>query len=127
MLQHVSRHHMPRRPPSPCPRCGVPVEGGGLCDLHRQQRAALVDQQRGTAASRGYGAKWRAYRAAFLRSHPLCAACAELGVVTPATDVDHIRPHGGDWSLFWDRANHQALCHPCHSRKTATHDGGFGR
>jgi 5-methylcytosine-specific restriction protein A len=28
--------------------------------------------------------------------------------------------------LFWDRSNWQGLCHPCHSAKTATEDGGFG-
>nr|WP_292832122.1 HNH endonuclease signature motif containing protein [Mesorhizobium sp.] len=29
--------------------------------------------------------------------------------------------------LFWDRSNWQPLCKPCHDRKTATSDGGFGR
>jgi 5-methylcytosine-specific restriction protein A len=28
--------------------------------------------------------------------------------------------------LFWDGANHQALCKPCHSTKTAREDGAFG-
>jgi hypothetical protein len=41
--------------------------------------------------------------------------------------VDHIVPHGGDQTLFWDAANHQTLCEPCHNRKTATEDGGFIR
>lgn len=38
------------------------------------------------------------------------------GIVTPATDVDHVTPlrRGGTN----DPANLQALCHPCHSRKT---------
>jgi 5-methylcytosine-specific restriction protein A len=43
-----------------------------------------------------------------------------------ATVVDHIKPHQGDPELFWDSENLQALCAPCHSRKTASEDGGFG-
>ncbi|MCT9125512.1 HNH endonuclease [Cupriavidus gilardii] len=40
--------------------------------------------------------------------------------------VDHIVPHKGDSKLFWSRSNWQALCKPCHDRKAATEDGGFG-
>jgi 5-methylcytosine-specific restriction protein A len=29
-------------------------------------------------------------------------------------------------ALFWDWDNLQGMCRQCHSRKTATHDGGFG-
>ena len=43
-----------------------------------------------------------------------------------AREVDHIEPHKGDDTLFWDQDNWQPLCKPCHSRKTATEDGGFG-
>jgi 5-methylcytosine-specific restriction enzyme A len=32
----------------------------------------------------------------------------------PATVVDHIEPHRGDTGRFWDKANHQPLCKPCH-------------
>jgi 5-methylcytosine-specific restriction protein A len=28
--------------------------------------------------------------------------------------------------LFWNRSNWQSLCHSCHSRKTASEDGGWG-
>ena len=40
----------------------------------------------------------------------------------PASVVDHIKPHKGDYDLFWDEANHQALCKRCHDIKTATED-----
>ncbi|MCG7623196.1 HNH endonuclease [Epibacterium sp. Ofav1-8] len=63
--------------------------------------------------------KWKAARIAYLRQHPLCVDCGELGVIEAATDVDHIIPHKGDPKLFWVRSNWQALCHRCHSRKTA--------
>lgn len=44
-----------------------------------------------------------------------------------ATIVDHKVPHKGDKALFWDSTNWQSLCKPCHDRKTAREDGGFGR
>lgn len=49
-----------------------------------------------------------------------------MGVHTPAKHVDHVVPvaRGG---AELDASNLQSLCHPCHSRKTALHDGGFGR
>ncbi len=50
----------------------------------------------------------------FLREHPLCVLCSQIGGGTAATVVDHIQPHRGDYDLFWDPTNHQALCKPCH-------------
>jgi 5-methylcytosine-specific restriction protein A len=38
--------------------------------------------------------------------------------LTPATAVDHIQPHRGDYELFWDSDNWQPLCATCHGRKT---------
>lgn len=46
-------------------------------------------------------------------------------MVVQATDVDHIVPREQGGSDQW--SNLQALCHSCHSKKTATEDGGFGR
>ena len=85
------------------------------------------DDRRGTAQQRGYTSKWQAYRLHFLRHHPLCRLHEERGEVVAATVVDHIVPHKGDRQRFWDKANHQALCKPCHDAKTAREDGGFGR
>jgi 5-methylcytosine-specific restriction endonuclease McrA len=39
----------------------------------------------------------------------------ELGRVEPSTVVDHKVPHKGDYKLFWDPKNHQALCATCHN------------
>ena len=86
-----------------------------------------VDERRGSSASRGYGSRWQAYRAAYLREHPLCAECESDGAITPATVVDHIIPHKGDAGLFWNPANHRALCKRCHDRKTAKEDGRWGK
>jgi 5-methylcytosine-specific restriction protein A len=62
---------------------------------------------------------WKAARKGYLAKHPLCVQCTELGLVVPATEVDHIIPHRGDRGLFWKRSNWQGLCKPDHSRKTA--------
>lgn len=83
-------------------------------------------EPRESAASRGYGAKWRKARLAHLQEHPLCAECHKTGRITPATVVDHITPHKGNMKLFWDSNNWQALCASHHSQKTAREDGGFG-
>lgn len=41
--------------------------------------------------------------------------------------VDHRIPHKGAASLFFNRGNLWLLCKLHHDRKTAMHDGGFGR
>jgi 5-methylcytosine-specific restriction protein A len=84
------------------------------------------EERRESSAKRGYSYKWQQARKGFLSKHPLCVQCELVGVVTASTDVDHIVPHRGDKELFWTRSNWQALCHSCHSRKTATEDGGWG-
>ena len=123
---------MPDRPLRPCRRVGCSAltrSASGYCDAHagdveakRQARQADYDRRRGSASARGYGARWRAIRAAVLRDEPLCRACAAAGRTTPATDVDHIvaRARGGTD----ERGNHQPLGHSCHSSKTAREDGG---
>ncbi|MDO0945928.1 HNH endonuclease [Chromohalobacter israelensis] len=81
-------------------------------------------ERRGTAASRGYGHKWRKAREAYLKQHPLCVFCQQRGRLTPATVVDHIEPHRGDMKLFWRRSNWQSLCKPCHDRDKARIEAG---
>lgn len=95
----------------------------------RRGRARIRERpvdRRPTATQRGYDARWRKYRRAFLSLNALCRECGKHGRLTVATVVDHIVPHQGDPKLFWDRSNHQPLCHQCHSRKTVKEDGGFG-
>lgn len=82
--------------------------------------------ERRLVTGRMYGRKWRAARLSFLADNPLCVECAKRNRIEGATDVDHVVPHKGDLILFWRRSNWQALCHECHSRKTASEDGGFG-
>jgi 5-methylcytosine-specific restriction protein A len=98
--------------------------------IHRPaERPRHHDERRGTAAQRGYGARWQKYRRWFLcqPQNAICVRCKAEGKATPPTVVDHITPHRGNEQLFWDPANHQPLCEGCHNHKTATEDGGFGR
>ncbi|HBO0862562.1 HNH endonuclease [Pseudomonas aeruginosa] len=78
------------------------------------------------STQRGYGYRWQQARARYLAKHPLCRLCSDAGKVVEATEVDHIIPHRGDTELFWQESNWMALCKVCHSKKTATEDGGFG-
>lgn len=88
------------------------------------QPVSQPSERRGTAASRGYGHKWRKAREAYLKQHPLCVFCQQRGRLTPATVVDHIEPHRGDMKLFWRRSNWQSLCKPCHDRDKARIEAG---
>lgn len=67
-----------------------------------------------SSTRRGYGYKWQQARAGYLAKHPLCVYCEQAGRVTEATVVDHRVPHQGDQKIFWDKANWQSLCKPCH-------------
>lgn len=57
---------------------------------------------------------WTNGRLLFLAQHPLCTRCHNAGRITPATVVHHVKPHKGDLVLFWDQANWQSVCAPCH-------------
>lgn len=78
------------------------------------------------SAARGYGYAWQRYRAGYLTRHPLCVMCQDSGLVVAATVVDHITPHRGDPLLFWDEANHQALCTACHNGRKAREEAQAG-
>lgn len=106
----------PRKLPTPCnyPNCPN-LTHDRYCDEHKGQ----ADAHRGTAAERGYDARWRKYRKWFLKRNPLCVECLKEGRTEPATVVDHVTPHRGDMELFWDTSNHAALCLSHHNAKSA--------
>ncbi len=116
---------MPGRIKRECKKPGcraLTASSSGYCSEHESESYLRYDRYRLSSSSRGYDEKWRRYRSWFLSLHPLCVRCGGI-----ATVVDHIIPHKGDAALFWDGANHQALCKHCHDIKTAREDGGFGR
>lgn len=100
---------------------------GRYCEAH-QHLEKQYDQQRGSAAARGYDHKWRAARDRFLRQpeHMFCEECLRNGKHELATVVDHRIPHKGDERLFWDETNWRPLCTTHHNRVTVLNDGGFG-
>jgi len=61
-----------------------------------------------------HGRRWRKIRRQWLTDHPFCVFCEARGILTPATEVDHIQKHNLDPVLFYDLNNLQSLCSPCH-------------
>lgn len=110
---------MANKPLRPCKQLGCTnLSVNTYCDQHTKQKADY-DKHRGTAAQRGYGARWRKARAYYLQRNHTCVKCGEL-----ATCIDHIIPHKGNYELFWNQSNWQALCTSCHNRKTRLEDMG---
>ena len=68
---------------------------------------------------------WLRIRASQLAAEPLCRCCKARGVVTPATEVDHVDGHAAT-AHDYRRENLQSLCATCHSTKTAIENGSFG-
>ena len=59
--------------------------------------------------------RWQRLRKLQLAHEPLCRMCAEDGIATVATVVDHVVPHEGDWNLFVT-GKLQSLCDLHHNR-----------
>jgi len=122
---------MPYRSRYPCgwPGCPEIIRDGRYCEEHSKQDQQQQDQDRPTAAARGYGARWRRLRGMVLHREPVCrdpfGIHAKNNEVVASSEVDHIIPlaRGGTNKLI----NLQALCKSCHSKKTILLDGGLGR
>jgi 5-methylcytosine-specific restriction protein A len=69
-----------------------------------------ADRARGSARARGYTAAWDRTSIAYLQANPICKACEAAGLTALATVTDHVVPHRGDRSLFWDAGNRQPAC-----------------
>lgn len=130
---------MPAAIPKPCahPRCNELLGKGKYCTTHARKAEAERRQRYGSAAQRGYDANWQRYRKNFLAEYPLCGmspnkrreaafGCRAGGRVTAAREIDHIIPRAERMDLFWEPANHQALCRECHRLKTADDARGEG-
>lgn len=73
---------------------------------------------RPSAYNRGYTGRWNRERKIFLQHNPLCIECVHGRRAVPATEVDHIIPHKGNYELMWDVNNWSPLCKMHHSQKT---------
>jgi 5-methylcytosine-specific restriction enzyme A len=91
-------------------------------EKHAQSKEYEQRPERKMMKSRRY----REARLMFLNEHPLCMECLKIGLTVASTHLDHIKPHHGDYELFWSVDNWQALCGSCHSSKTDREEGGFG-
>lgn len=127
----------------PTPRCPNLTESGP-CEVCRKTRYKDVEP-RGSAASRGYGASWRAFRVEFFTAlasagiPPVCGAtlpngpqtcdsqCSAQGYAAFTSEdgtelhLDHEPPLTGaernDPTKVCDKDRIQLLCRACHSRK----------
>ncbi len=101
---------MALKPLRPCRHPGCPeLTREGYCPKHKPVKAP----RRTSAEYHGWYnlCVWTDdLRPAQLLREPWCRACAQRGIRTRATVVDHITPHRGDWTKFIDRDNLQSLC-----------------
>ena len=104
------------RPPNFFANARLPVPPGLLPRKPANATGRDADPRRALPLN---GSAWQRLRASVLSGEPLCRHCAARGIVTEATDVDHISGDPGDNSS----ENLQPLCHSCHSRKTASDHG----
>ena len=85
----------------------------------KKRKAKLYSTWQRSEDNKFYSSReWRAFRASYLKRHPLCIRCKQIGITMPATIVDHIVPiiQGGD---KWNENNLQPLCYVHHGKKTA--------
>ena len=127
---------MPNKPKKPCTKCRRNLTTERFCDdcktkVKRREKATRqqYDKRRGTAAERGYNAKWRKERKLYLSEpdNQLCAICLKDGKVTASECIDHIIPHKGDKNLFWDINNWQPSCLKCNTKKAIREEGALAR
>jgi 5-methylcytosine-specific restriction enzyme A len=58
--------------------------------------------------------RWQKARAIQLAAYPVCSRCERKGVSELANVVNHITPHKGDLVKFYNTANFESVCKPCH-------------
>lgn len=109
---------MPSKPPRPCrvPGCAnKTTHANGYCDDHQDRHQPWTKKQ-SNQSGRG-GRPWRRLRQQIMmRDQGLCQACLRKGVVTPAQEVDHIKPIAEGGRDI--ESNLEAICKPCHKVKT---------
>jgi 5-methylcytosine-specific restriction protein A len=110
---------MPNRLKRPCAEPGCPAIGTqSRCAVHHREERQRYASRR--APQQRLGPGWYRLRYAVLQRDPICVICRTV----PSSEADHKIPRrqGGLDTL----ENLQGACKPCHSRKTASRDGGWG-
>lgn len=111
---------MPTRPKTKCSHgdCYNPATYRGRCPTHASQheqthRIANLDTKALFNSPR-----WKQARKIHLQNEPLCRPHKQQGLLHRGTVVDHIIPHRGDETLFWDTNNWQTVCLSYHGAKS---------
>lgn len=66
--------------------------------------------------------QWKNLRSYYIKRNPVCEKCLEQDIITPATEVHHIKPFMSGtteeerYTLLTDEDNLIAVCHNCHMR-----------
>lgn len=111
---------MGQRPLHNCNRVGCSeLTRNKYCDKHIAEKPKQKPKKE-TSNEAGYTYRWQKQRLLYLKQNPICVICEWNGMITPATEVDHIIPHKKDWQVFWDVDNWESLCKRCHAIKTFT-------
>ena len=115
---------MPWKPKHPCawPLCPA-LTDKQYCPEHQKMASGEYKRdakERGVDRDYYSSRRWRRLRKMFLAAHPICVT---PGCNKPATEVDHIIPR--DKGGTDEESNLQAMCKPCHSRKSVK-DGRWG-
>lgn len=118
---------MPKAPISHKP---ASVGKSHTVEVAKKRINAMAYQRQKSRHYRTNSPEWQRIKNAHFSNNEnaeLCAECLKNGLVRTSKpnrrlDVDHI--DGNDSNN--DLSNLQSLCISCHSRKTATENGGFG-
>ena len=113
---------MPSLPKRICrkPGCNELTQGSRYCSEHMYMATIDKGVKRASATQRGYNSRWRTVSKMYLREHPLCECeeCVKARKHTTANVVHHVIEHHGNYELFWDQDNWQAMNKKCHDRHT---------
>ncbi len=73
-------------------------------------------------------ARWQKLRwFVLVRDLFTCRRCHRIEGTTSLLVADHVTPHRGDETLFWDDQNLQCLCKTCHDSAKQSEERATGR
>jgi 5-methylcytosine-specific restriction endonuclease McrA len=108
---------MPSSPKTARPSFRALVPSEANADYEARRRARYVWRS-------WYGSqRWRRMAKAQLAAEPLCCMCAAEGRVEAAAVADHVTPHRGNWTLFWE-GRLQSLCRHHHNSAKQREEAG---
>ena len=74
-------------------------------------------EPRGNRHERGYTNEWVKVSAIYIAQNPECVDCGLIDIRSRMV-VDHIVPHRGNMTVFWNVSNWATRCQRCHNIKT---------